>query len=106
MKALLNKAKPSRPKSDDESQSRSYLRFIPFQDKWQKPIKQVQHPKPMAVSSPSETDVLRYRYNYGANLGGIFVLEQWMFGSMYDGNVKGGSELDAVTAYEHPSSQS
>ena len=106
MKALLDKAKLSRPKSEDKSQSRSYLRFIPFQDKVQKPIQQVQRPKPMAVSTPSETDVLRYRYNYGTNLGGIFVLEQWMFGSMFDGNVKGGSELDAVTTYEDSSSQS
>lgn len=47
---------------------------------------------------PSLQDILRYRYQYGTNLGGVFVLEQWLFGSMYDPGVSGSSELDAVVA--------
>lgn len=45
---------------------------------------------------PSTKDILRYRYQHGTNLGSIFILEQWLFGSMYDEGVPSSSELDAV----------
>ena len=54
---------------------------------------------PPGIRPPTQLDVLRYRYHHGANLGGIFVLEKWLYGSMFDPEAKGGSELDAVTAY-------
>ncbi|OQU96531.1 hypothetical protein CLAIMM_02602 isoform 4 [Cladophialophora immunda] len=47
---------------------------------------------------PTPKDILRYRYQHATNLGGIFILEQWLFGSMYDEGVSGSSELDAVIA--------
>lgn len=47
---------------------------------------------------PTALDVLRYRYQYGVNLGGIFVLEKWISPSMFESWVKGESELDAATA--------
>lgn len=51
-----------------------------------------------SFARPSPTDILRYRYHHGPNLGGIFVFEQWLHGSMFDANSAGSSELDAVTA--------
>ena len=50
---------------------------------------------------PTQLDVLRYRYHHGANLGGIFVLEKWLYGDMFDSVERGESELDAVTTYAH-----
>ncbi|MCJ1398177.1 Glucan 1,3-beta-glucosidase 3 [Xylographa trunciseda] len=47
---------------------------------------------------PTAADVLRYRYHHGVNLGGIFVLERWLFPSMFESCAVGDSELDAVTA--------
>jgi len=49
------------------------------------------------IAPPTPIDVLRYRYHHGANLGSIFVLERWLFGSMFPADSPGGSELDAVT---------
>ena len=53
------------------------------------------------MSPPAVTaaDIYRYRYQHGVNLGGVFVLERWLFSSMFDSNCKGESELDAVTTY-------
>ena len=45
---------------------------------------------------PLTKDILRYRYQHGTNLGSIFILEQWLFGSMYDEGVPSSSELDAI----------
>ncbi|KIY00177.1 uncharacterized protein Z520_03862 [Fonsecaea multimorphosa CBS 102226] len=50
------------------------------------------------TTPPTPKDILRYRYQHGTNLGGIFVLERWMFGSMFDQSCSGDSELDAVIA--------
>ena len=52
---------------------------------------------PSTIKPATPLDVLQYRYHHGSNLGGIFVLEQWLFPSMYDQGVKGASELDAAT---------
>ena len=59
-----------------------------------------QHDTPSITQPPTELDVLRYRYHHGTNLGGIFVLERWLWGSMFEEGAKGGSELDAVNAYD------
>ena len=48
---------------------------------------------------PTPLDNLRYRFHNGTNLGSIFVLEKWLFPSMFEPNARGDSELDAVTAY-------
>ncbi|XMA11411.1 hypothetical protein WAI453_004202 [Rhynchosporium graminicola] len=50
------------------------------------------------ISAPTATDVLRYRYHWGTNLGSIFVLEKWLSGSMFPANSTGNHELAAVTA--------
>ena len=107
MKAFLNNIKLPRAKSEDKPHARSYLRSLSFQSRLKKPIKKGEDPQHKetahTMQSPSEKDVFRYRYNYGANLGGIFVLERWMFGSMFDATSNAGSELDAVKAYRnHP----
>ncbi|MCJ1284201.1 Glucan 1,3-beta-glucosidase 3 [Xylographa opegraphella] len=47
---------------------------------------------------PTALDVLRYRYHHGVNLGGIFVLERWLFPRMFQPGTEGTSELDAVIA--------
>lgn len=47
---------------------------------------------------PTTSDILRFRFQQGVNLGGVFVLEQWLTPSMYDEGVSGASELDAVVA--------
>ncbi|KFY27770.1 hypothetical protein V493_03326 [Pseudogymnoascus sp. VKM F-4281 (FW-2241)] len=41
-------------------------------------------------------DIFRYRYHHGTNLGSIFVLERWLFPSLFSG--PGESELAAVTS--------
>jgi hypothetical protein len=53
---------------------------------------------PSRIQTPTSLEILRYRYHYGANLGSIFVLEQWLYPSMFPSSATGGAELDAVTA--------
>jgi aryl-phospho-beta-D-glucosidase BglC (GH1 family) len=50
-----------------------------------------------ALAPPTVLDVLRYRYHHGTNVGSIFVVEKWLFSSMFPPSARGGSELDAVT---------
>jgi hypothetical protein len=45
---------------------------------------------------PSAIDIFRYRYQHGTNLGSIFVLEKWLHPKMFDKDVKGSGELEAV----------
>lgn len=62
-----------------------------------------QHPQPaILLAPPTSLDILRYRTHHGTNLGSIFVLEKWLFPSMFEPTAKGDSELDAVTAYAVP----
>ena len=62
----------------------------------QQPIQQ--HDTASRIQPSTPLDVIRYRYHHGTNLGSIFVLEQWLYPSMFDSGAKGGSELDAVNA--------
>jgi aryl-phospho-beta-D-glucosidase BglC (GH1 family) len=64
----------------------------------QLPPPPIQENQPSQIKPPSSVDIFRYRYAHGTNLGSIFVLEKWLSGSMFSGNAKGDSELDAVTA--------
>ncbi|KZF22188.1 glycoside hydrolase family 5 protein [Xylona heveae TC161] len=57
-----------------------------------------QQDTPSRIQPPTPTDILRYRYHHGTNLGSIFVLEQWLTPSMFVEGAAGGSELDAVNA--------
>ena len=56
-----------------------------------------QHPR--TVSPPTATDVLRYRFQHGVNLGSVFVLERWLSPQMFAEGSTGNSELDAVSRY-------
>ena len=47
---------------------------------------------------PTSQDLLRYRSHHGSNLGSIFVLEKWLYPSMFEPGAEGDSELAAVTA--------
>ena len=51
----------------------------------------------MGLSPVSETDIYRYRYHHGVNLGSCFVLEKWITPSMYLPSADT-SELAAVKA--------
>ena len=57
-----------------------------------------QQDTPSTIEAPTSLDVLRYRYHHGTNLGSVFVLEQWLSGSMFEEGAAGASELDAVNA--------
>ena len=50
------------------------------------------------IPSPTPNDLFRYRSHHGANLGSIFVLEKWLYPSMFEPDARGDSELAAVTA--------
>ena len=92
MKKLLSKAKASVVDLADKRDSNPNERYSQEQVL-------LQDDTPPGIRPPTQLDVLRYRYHHGANLGGIFVLEKWLYGSMFDQEAKGESELDAVTAY-------
>ncbi|KAI9734162.1 MAG: Glucan 1,3-beta-glucosidase 3 [Claussenomyces sp. TS43310] len=83
MRKFLGKAKASLANNDfpsQESHGQTHLR-----------------PPAGALQAPTPLDVLRYRYHHGTNLGSIFTLEKWLFGSMFIDGCPGGSELDAVS---------
>jgi hypothetical protein len=50
---------------------------------------------------PTPLDILRYRYQYGANLGSVYVLEKWLFPSAFPSSCtdQQTSELEAVKAW-------
>ena len=89
MKKILGKAKSAF--SDAQSQ------FSSSESKLQPHSRQGDIPS--SIEPPKPLDVLRYRYHHGANLGGCFVLEKWLFPGMFEHATKGDSELDAVQAY-------
>ncbi|KAG0649690.1 hypothetical protein D0Z07_3962 [Hyphodiscus hymeniophilus] len=89
MKKFLNKAKDT---FNDHQASSSF----PFQSQPQAPLSQASLPS--SIRPPTVTDLLRYRYHNGTNLGSIFVLEKWLHGSMFPKSSTGSSELDAVSA--------
>jgi hypothetical protein len=62
------------------------------QQQSQKPLSD----QPADIQEPSPLDVLRYRYQHGANLGSVFVLEKWLTSSMYQENADS-AELAAVS---------
>jgi aryl-phospho-beta-D-glucosidase BglC (GH1 family) len=49
------------------------------------------------ITAPTSTDILRYRYHHGVNLGSVFCLEQWLTPALYPAGVFG-PELSAVKA--------
>lgn len=47
---------------------------------------------------PKLHDLIRYRSHHGTNLGSIFVLEKWLYPSMFEPDARGDSEYAAVIA--------
>ncbi|KAK0647644.1 Glucan 1 [Lasiodiplodia hormozganensis] len=65
------------------------------------PLTSQQTDRPSSITRVTPLDVLRYRYQHGANLGSIYVLEKWLFPGMFPGSCSGqgkSSELAAVRA--------
>lgn len=56
---------------------------------------------PSRIAPPTATDVARYRYAHGTNLGSIFVQEKWLTGAFYPTSCTQTSELAAVTSWFH-----
>lgn len=81
MKKLISKAKSTFKGQQSQSQS---LKPPP------------QPSQPSSITPPTPTDLFRYRYHHGTNLGSIFVLEKWLYGSMFPPGAPGDSEFDAV----------
>ncbi|KAF5867506.1 putative glucan -beta-glucosidase protein [Botrytis fragariae] len=60
-----------------------------------RPVNNIHQSRPSTISQPTVSEILRYRYHFGVNLGSIFVLEPWLFPKFVGG---ASSELDAVTS--------
>ncbi|KAF2757951.1 glycoside hydrolase [Pseudovirgaria hyperparasitica] len=58
------------------------------------------HSQAPKASPPINPDIFRYRYNHGTNVGSIYVLEKWLYQSMFPQGCEDGksSELEAVKA--------
>ena len=48
---------------------------------------------------PTSADITRYRYQFGTDIGSIFILERWLTPSMFPNNTAGQSELSAVQGW-------
>ena len=70
---------------------------VPNRPESDSPIAPSQHPR--TISPPTATDVLRFRFQHGVNLGSVFVLERWLSPQMFAEGCTGNSELDAVSRY-------
>lgn len=74
--------------------------FSKIRQKFEQAVDQ-KHDQGVPVTIPrgteiSKRDIYRNRYNRGVNLGGCFVLEKWIYDTVFD---KGGdNEFDAVTS--------
>lgn len=52
-----------------------------------------------SIPNVTLTDVLRYRYHHGTNVGSVFILERWLTPSAFPSSCSGSSELAAVQAW-------
>ncbi|KAI5801134.1 putative glucan 1,3-beta-glucosidase precursor [Geopyxis carbonaria] len=53
----------------------------------------------VGLAQPTIAELNRYRLHHGTNLGSIFVLERWIFPSMFLDSTSGRSELSAVSEH-------
>ncbi|CAK4032617.1 glycoside hydrolase family 5 [Lecanosticta acicola] len=51
------------------------------------------------IQPPTSSDVFKYRYHHGVNLGSIFILERWLTGCMFNDKSQGTSELASVESW-------
>jgi hypothetical protein len=53
-----------------------------------------------SIPTCTRQDIMRYRYHHACNLGGVFVVEKWLFPSCFpsDAGNRQTSELECVTA--------
>ena len=73
-----------------------FIRYI-----WQDPEKRAyltrRRKSTMRMNPPTPRDIVKYRYQHGANLGSVFILERWLTPSMFAScNAADTSELAAV----------
>ncbi|GMM51930.1 17-beta-hydroxysteroid dehydrogenase-like protein [Starmerella bacillaris] len=54
---------------------------------------------PVTKGAPTQSDIARYRYLSGPNLGGLFVNERWIDDTLYKENSEGSSELSALESW-------
>lgn len=48
------------------------------------------------IQPPHPSEIMRFRYQHGTNLGTVFVLERWLCGSMFADGSPGSAELAGV----------
>ncbi|KAF2114509.1 glycoside hydrolase superfamily [Lophiotrema nucula] len=63
------------------------------------PLRGMSQDEPDKISEPTATDILRYRYHHGTNLGSIFVIERWLHNSRFPDPADGSSELACVKSW-------
>lgn len=93
MRKFMNKAKAAF--DDHQSDSSGQQSFASANQAHQEPLPS--QDGPANINPPQPSEVLRYRYQHGTNLGSVFVLEKWLTGSMYAEGSSGSAELAAVT---------
>lgn len=62
-------------------------------------LRGMEHDQPSTITEPTEIDILRYQYHHGTNLGSIYVLERWLYPSMFHDDASGSSELEAIKSW-------
>ena len=55
--------------------------------------------QPSTIVEPTATDIIRYKYHHGTNLGSVYVLERWLHPSRFPNGASGSSELESVKAW-------
>lgn len=96
IKNVLKKLRPRHKSREEEAHTRQNP-HTPCPT-YQAVLLQQSKDVPASIHPPTADDVFRYRYHYGVNLGGIFVLDKRLFPSIFNASTNGDSELDAVTA--------
>ena len=102
MKGFLHKAKEQVQSTLQKDQQQPSKPRPPPPIPGSKPVflqrNAAQTDQPSSISEPTPLDVIRYRYHHGTNLGSIYVLEKWLYPSMFPGNAASNqsSELEAV----------
>ena len=56
---------------------------------------------PTGITNATANDIFRYRFQWGGNVGSVWVLERWLFPSMFPSNLTANltSELESVKAW-------
>ncbi|KAF2786437.1 glycoside hydrolase family 5 protein [Melanomma pulvis-pyrius CBS 109.77] len=105
MKGLFRKAKAELKKIDrvldSDARPNSPLVHHPSYSsgRQQGYLRGMEHDQPSTITEPTAIDILRYQYHHGTNLGSIYVLERWLYPSMFPDDASGSSELEAIKSW-------